>query len=174
MRRVFCLGGLLPSLLLVGCGGTAPLAPYQSAEGRFKVQMPGGTAQVKDQTGRNGVRTKAFAAEDRSGGFVVVYYDSPVPIPKDGPLLQQMLQAEAQGIYSGLGGTATNSKSITLTTGQQGLEYQANITKPRAGKVRGRTIIDGTRVYNIMAVGAASKVDSADASKFLDSFEITK
>lgn len=160
------------SLAYPGCSGNPPLSPYGSAKQGFHVLMPGGKARVTSETGRNGMECTVHAAGDSDGEIAVIHYDWPIPFTES--VAQKTMRRDIDQVVEAYGGHGVSSKPFTLPTGQTGLEYQANITKPRAGKVRGRTIIDGTRVYNALVVGTADKVDSADATKFLDSFEVTK
>jgi len=156
-------------VLCLGCGET-PLTEFKSPDGKFTVLFPG-TPKTSEQTGKAGVKVKSFECASSSGSFLINFYDSPVPIANDPALHDKFTPLEAQGLVTGLGGTMGPTNVVKLQDKYQGVEYSSDVTKPRTGKLRGRTFIVDQRVYNLIVVGKEGTVNSELATRFFDSFK---
>ena len=63
-------------------------------------------------------------------------------------------------------------KKVTID-GIDGMEFEAEVTKPAKGHAAGRIFLHGKRVYEVVALGKI-RADSSKVQKFWDSFKIEK
>jgi hypothetical protein len=155
---------------IVAGGADKKLTEYKNAEGKFKILFPG-KPKLETTRGLNNVMVYVFSVEAADWAYTLNYYDSPVALGTDN--LPTLLSAEIDGIYKGLAGKKAAQKLIKIQ-GNQAAEHAGTITKPRDMTVRGRSVIVGDRVYNILVLGSADFVKTDSAKKFLESFQVTK
>jgi hypothetical protein len=143
-----------------------PPKAYRNDAGKFRVQFPGGTPRQTTVTGRHDVKVTSFEVHAPDGSYVVNYHDVAHDTPAD-----RTLEAETDDILAGLGGTRNALGPASLGK-QPGIEYAADVTRPRPLKLRGRSYLVGTRVYNTLLIGTPEFVSAERATAFLNSFKL--
>jgi hypothetical protein len=126
-----------------------------SAEGRFKVQMPGKPVE----------RTKLWILQEGGNAYAVSYCD----LPMDATELQ--LDAVVDRVCGKSGRKLIRSTETTLQQKYPGREVTAEV--PGGTMLRARIFIAGRRLYQVVVDGSKAWVNSVDREKFLDSFVIT-
>jgi hypothetical protein len=146
--------------------------PFESTKGKFKVQFPPG--QVHDLTQEIdtplGKQTAYIYAVDVRPGFGCLAGYSDYPEVALNTPAQHTLAGVRHG-HANNGTILTDSEITCGTEKHPGREYV--IEKPR-NFWRYRTVLAGTRLYQLMVMGTREEITSKEADQFLDSFEITK
>ena len=166
MMRSGTLWAMACGLLLVSGCGKAEFKEFASADGRFKVQMPG-TPQEKTETVA-GATMKIYTLREKDGAYVVGFLDLPIPSGESEAQLQARLDGSRDGAVRGVGGTLTSESNITLSGKYPGREVQADIPSKK-GVLRARIYFVDQRLYQMIVTGTKPWATSADATKFLDS-----
>jgi hypothetical protein len=155
-------------LALSGCGGPS-FKEFSSADGKFKVQMPG-TPKETSQT-QGDVKLKMFIVEEKNGAYAVMYAD--LPFPEDlPPAVQAMsLNGSVESMTKGANGKKIASSEIKLADKYPGRSVEADLPD-KGGKLNGRIYLVGKRLYQVLVMGKGDFSKSEAATKFLDSFEL--
>jgi hypothetical protein len=144
---------------------------FVSAEWGFIAKFPSEPKTQRPQAAGGALTTFSVEAKDRV--LMVVAADAPVGDDESAAQTQARLQSGQDRAIAGFGGTLKSSSEVTLA-GHPGREFTAAITKPVVGQVRGRVYLVGKRLYQVMAVGPAAYVNSADARALFDSFRLAE
>jgi hypothetical protein len=167
LRALFAAG------LLAGLGATAladelELNPYISADGKYKVLLPGEVkTSDKKLAGTITKTASAFASSDAA--FAVSYADLTVDVPAD--QLKSILAGYVKTL-TGPGGKIVTAKDCTV--GADKLAGREALIQQPKNFLRVRATIVGKRLYQVIAAGPKDFVTSKDADKVLDSLEIIK
>lgn len=164
--KLVCVVGLF--LSIAGC--KSQLKEFASAEGRFKVMLPG-TPEEQSRTTSN-VVTKLYAIEDREGAYVVGFADLPAGIVPSDDKISDLLKKARDGSLRKINATLTKDTSITLAGKYPGRELEGDIPS-KDFVLRARIYYVDGRIYHILAVGTKSWANSADATTVLNSLTIT-
>jgi hypothetical protein len=156
-------------LLVSGCG-KAEFKEFASADGRFKVQMPG-TPKEQTQTAA-GVTMKIYTLEEKDGAYAVSFADMPIPAGESEAQLQARLDGSRDGMLRNTGGILTSESKINLSGKYPGREVQADIASKK-GILRARFYLVDRRLYQVVVTGTKPWATSANATKFLDSLVLT-
>jgi len=165
--------------LLAACALLAPAVSakdfqeYSSADGKYKVQFPG-KPKEQTQNAPGGIAMKIAGVEERTGAYMVMYSDMPIPEKEPDAKIQDRLEGAILGIVQNNGGTVMKKDRTTLNGKYPGRDFQAKITRPMAGMVRGKIVLVGRRLYQVMVLGTTEFAGSADATRFLNSFALTE
>jgi hypothetical protein len=159
----------LLGLASAGCG-EKPLEPFKSPDGKFSVMFPG-TPKTQDRIGHNDIKFTSFSVEGLSWGYFVTHYDLPGTIKVTPNNLMEILNAEIDGAFRQAQGEKKSSKPVRLQDAHDGIEFAGIFAKPQKMDVRGRMFIVNNRMYNVMVLGSADRVNSDMATEFLGSFK---
>jgi len=164
-------------LIVSGCSKTGSnnsneFKEFASAEGRFKVLMPG-TPKEESQAAA-GTNMKTYSLTEKEGAYMVAFADLPLPKGMKEPEIQKRLDGARDGMLSNVGGKLTNSSKITLSGKYPGREVQATLPKQQDGLLIAKIYFVNQRLYQIMVTGTKAWAGSADATKFLDSLVVTQ
>jgi hypothetical protein len=165
-------------LLLVGLGVLAvvllarrgELREFTSAEGRFKVLIPG-TPRPQNQNAA-GMVLKAFAVEQWGGAYIVAFADVAIGANEPAWQTEQRLNGSRDGALRNVNATLVREGKVTLQGKYLGREMEANLPNQK-GVIRARFYIVGSRMYQMMVVGTPAFTRSATADRFLDSLTLT-
>ena len=159
-------------MLLAASGCQRPMTEFTSTEYKFKAKFPG-TPTAQEQTA-SGVKFKMFMTEARNGAYAIGVADMPIPANEPTELIEKRLDGARDGAIRNSNGTLQSSNPLTLAGKYPGREFTASITKPTQGLLRGRIYLVGARLYQVLVMGKDGYVNSAEASAFLDSFQLVE
>ena len=165
-RVVFGLA--LPLLI----GQSAPWRQFAPKEGGFTVSLPAAPKEKKDK-----LKLPAGAADvtlflcEAPGEvtYVVSVTDYPPADVQGGE--EQRLRHARDGAVKNSQGKQFHERKIALD-GHPGREVW--ITTPGDGMIHLRLYAVGPRLYQTMAVGPKSQIETKDTAKFMDSFKLKK
>jgi hypothetical protein len=149
----------------------AAVLEFTSADGRFKVQMPGTPKEGSQASG--GATMKTYSIESRNGAYVVGYADLPIPANEPEAAVQERLDGARDGAVRGGNATLSNSYRITLAGKYPGREFSATLNGTK-GILRAKVYLVKGRLYQVMVIGTDSFANSSDSRQFLDSFALTQ
>jgi hypothetical protein len=158
------------SALLVASGCKPPMTEFTSTEYKFKAKFPGKPTE-QEQTAV-GIKFKMFMTEARNGAYAIGVADMPIPANEPTELVEKRLDGARDGAIKNSNGTLKSSNPIKLAGKYPGREFTASITQPTQGLLRGRIYLVGTRLYQVLVMGKDSYTNSAEASAFLESFQL--
>ncbi len=159
-----------------GCGGSSTPAPYTNEAGNYRVLTVGSTKNSQQKVPSPAGELNLFAMENIDANKTtrtVIYTDYPVQLMQSkGP------EAMLEGGVRGMGGqwNIESQKPIVLD-GHPGRELQFSLSGPNVpekGAGRARLYLVGSRLYQVIIVGPASKVTAAELSDFVSSFELLR
>jgi len=150
---------------------------YRSAEGRYSVQLPAGKASDDSSKGSLGELGEAAAlthsvALANGSAYGVVCFDlSPEVAAKGADAVFEAMKNALPLVGLGQGAKVLSEKKISLGD-VMGRDW--TIDCPQNGsKARAYHFLAGNRLYHVVAIGPAGKLDDKDAQTFLESFRIT-
>jgi hypothetical protein len=149
--------------------GSGSLREFVSAEGKFRVMMPGAPTQKRQQLGP--ISLAMYTLENRDGAYMVGYCDVPIPANEPEAMTQRRLDGAREGAIRNINGGLIKENRIWLHGREPGREIEANV--PGKGIIRARFYVAGRRMYQVIVIGTPALVHSADATRFLDSFSRT-
>ena len=154
---------LILSCLLSGCERRREENWVRISEAGFAVMMPGQPFRTEDPG------AAIYRLEHGEEQYVVSYY--PLLASEQGRVEQAFEQARNKFYTTvGNGGTVVEEHPITLE-GHQGREYIIEV--PRHGRViRQRIYLTGSTAYLVGVSRLSRQSFSADAERFLNSFEL--
>jgi hypothetical protein len=162
-------GFLLMFVLAIGCSGVT----FQefSPDGKFKVLMPG-TPKDSSKT-EKGVQVKIWASQaGRSGALLTSVTELPVAAVDAGQA-DEVLDEAAKAQMAGMGATGTKSTKIMLNNKYPGRAVDGTISpQGTSGTASSRIYLVKNRLYQLLALGEGAFANSADSTKFFDSFQI--
>lgn len=172
MLRLLTICALVAgSVLTGGCKKQAQFQEFASADGRFKVQMPG-TPTEKTETAA-GTSMKTFVIEDKNGGYMVAFADLPIPAAESEQQLEMRLDGARDGALRNVNASLTKENRIKLNGKYPGRDIEATIPDKK-GALREKMYVVNQRLYQVLVIGNPSFVNSAAATKFLDSFALAQ
>ena len=166
---------ILVSAIAVARAQDAEWKPFTSDKGRFTATFPGKPMEqfqsVKLPGGKS-VEVVLYVLELKKGegSLAVGFTDYPAEVFKTGTDDKRLEHARDGAVLSAKG-KLRSEKKITLGSAA-GRELL--IESETRGNVRTRLFAVKNRLYQAMVVGPKKLVDSKEASKFLDSFQIAK
>jgi hypothetical protein len=175
MRRALLVCAFAGTLLaFAGCKrvdlDNTPIREFRSAEGRFTVQVPG-SPKEESQTVL-GMTMKVYTVEGHDGAFAVSYADVPIGDNESSWQISQRFDGARDGMLRNAGGKLTREYALTLQGKYRGRGIDADVPA-KNGKLRARVYIVGKRFYQLLVVGTKERVESANATRFLDSLTVT-
>jgi hypothetical protein len=128
----------------------------------FSVLFPG-TAKASQQSA-NGVDVVVYGCETADANYVVGYFAFP-------PGMTLTLDAVISSLVSQTKGKLLSQKNIQLAS-YPGREFTAKL--PSGALMRQRFAVVNARLYQVGIDGPASVVDGSDATRFFDSFKLSR
>ncbi len=171
MNKTIVVCAVAGTLLMVSGCDKGEFREISSTEGRFKVQMPGSPTEKTDYA--VGVAMKTWMLEFADGGYAVAYADMPIPAGESDYLTQKRLEGARDGMVRNINGKLTRSSQTALQGKYPGRDVEAELPGDK-GILRASIYLVGQRIYMMMVLGKRAWVNSADASKFLDSLVVTE
>lgn len=157
----------LSAAMLAGCSPTYNWRDYTSADGAFKVLFPAKPATHTRGIDLGGIKVDMTmtAAEVEGTTFAVGTAVAP-----DAALAQATLPAMRQALLRNIGAVDTGEKKGAAPDSMP-LELDA-VGKGNSGPVRivGRFVAKGTRVYQVIVMGAPGAMPPEHTEQFLSSF----
>jgi hypothetical protein len=166
---------LLFCLYLTGPISTATgqeFKQYASSDGRYKVLFPGAvkTDVLEVTAGKTKLPLTIDTVELRGGtAFLVTFIDAPDDVAKQ-PASTRL--DKVRDGNKGDSGKVVEEKDLTI--GPEKYAARDVLIEKGDGCIRNRIVIAGNRLYQVMITGKKDVVTSPSASRFLDSFEVTK
>jgi hypothetical protein len=151
-------------LTLAGCD-RHPWQEYRSAEGHYRVEMPG-RPQIENHTIKPGKLTYTMTTAVVSlhgGAYLTAWADLPVGIDPE-------MRKQVQFIADRYGATVTGTESSELA-GSPGLAFTLTTTKP-PGEAAGRLWQFKNRLYLALVLGDRVRADDSDVVRFFESFKL--
>lgn len=149
--------------------GNLSWRPHQSAQGRFRVELPGvPKLQSKPIATNMGMITLQMEGVelDRNTGFMVMYNDYPAHMPFDA---EGSLQGAVMGLQSQ--GVSSSGSTPVECDGHPGREVY--FTAQHAGKSvhgRARLFVVGRRLYQLHYLGNSGTEQHPNVERFFNSF----
>ncbi len=159
---------LFGAMFVTGCG-QAEFKEFTSQEGKFKVQMPGTPKKQEQET--FGAKLVTYSVEQRNGAYAANFADMPIPAGESAEKLEDRLDGAQAGALGNIKAKLIDSKKVTLENKYPGREFNGELPDNK-GMIRARVFLVNTRMYQIIVIGTKSFVNSADASKFLNSLTL--
>ena len=158
--------------LLKGAGPDIEYKLFASTDGRYKGLAAGPVkTETTDVKTPGGTRKLTLDSVELPGGiiFMVTYVDVPDDVAKadPGPRLDRVRDAN-----KGAEGKLISEKSTTI--GEEKWPTREVVIEKPTGFVRNRIVAAGPRLYQVMIQGPKEFVESKDADRFFDAFEVTK
>ena len=144
---------------------------FTSAEGKFRVEMPGTPTQ--ETVYAAGFPLITFRVEEEDGAYGVAYADIPMIQGISSTQLSRALDSARDGMISNVHGKFLGESKIRLDGKHPGREVRAELPI-KDGLIKGRLYVVGSRIYMVMVTGLSNWVNSANAKRFLDSLEVTR
>jgi hypothetical protein len=154
--------------------GVARSADYSSGEGKYSVKFPAApkviTQNTKSAVGDLTVNIATYANSE-GNAFMVSYTDFPALATKE-----ENHATLFEGIRNGAKGSdgklVGEEKEIMFGPDKlPGREFTIEKGKQR---IRFRVVLNGSRVYQVAAIGTEAFATGKEGTVFLDSFQITK
>jgi hypothetical protein len=158
-------------------GDDGPAAgPFKSAAGRFEVTFPGRPTErtTTSQTALGEVEIKLTLADLKDRVYMVGYYDFPAGSVTD-KNRKKVLKAAQDGSVKKVQGKVLSEREVTV--GEKKLDGRESVVEHGNRKgvySRSRILFDGDRHYILTVLGTVEGVKGDAATKFLDSFKVTK
>jgi hypothetical protein len=143
---------------------------YLSKDGKYAVKFPP-DSKVKPITQKVADLDLHFILVQVDGKeFAVMYGDLPARLANT--RASDLLDAGQKNIGSGSGAKVIEAKDIEF--GRENYPGRDIVAEKDGNKVRARVVLVGQRLYTVLVAGPKDFAISKEATRFLDSFEITK
>jgi hypothetical protein len=170
MKRWGIAAAVVCGLVLAG-GCKRELKDFTSAEGKFKVKMPGTPKESSQAVA--GTNLKMYSVEERNGGYMVAFSDVPMGANEPEAQIQSRLDGARDGMIRNVNGKLQSESKVTLQGKYPGRDVRADIPDKK-GVLRCKFYLVDRRLYQVMVVGTPSFCDSSEANQFLDSLAVTQ
>jgi hypothetical protein len=153
-----------------GRGGLKKFETFESAEGRFSVSMPANPEKVTETmySVAGYINFTMFAADSKEFGFVAGYSDYPAYFIESSDPMEN-LGWIAEGVALEVNGKLVN-ETVLENFGTAATEFQVDITDK--GTLTSRLILDGKRLYQLIAMFPPERQNEKKMAEFFDSFKI--
>lgn len=171
MTRSGLLGVLTLGVLFVGGCAKPEFKEFNSATGRYKVQMLGTPKEETKEAA--GMTMNIASVQQRDGAFLVSWTDMPISGTESPAELETRLDGSRDGSLGNIQAKLTKETKIKLNGKYPGRDIEADLPGGK-GSLHFKVFIVGKRLYQVMSVGSSSWAKSADTTKFLDSFVLVE
>ena len=165
-RRVLML---VSAAAFAGCGDPPPTG-YVSKADQFRVGFPTDPRVIDQPTG--GIPSRLYTAEAPNGAFTVRVIDIPLAADAVAAATDKLLDEARDDLVRSVGGTLTDGSAVALAGKYPGRTVTATTAPPKAGVLRARVYLAGTRLYKVSVFGKGEFANSDAATAFLESFMI--
>ncbi|WP_146449378.1 hypothetical protein [Bythopirellula polymerisocia] len=149
----------------------AQLTEFRSKEGKFSVHLLGEPVHETTEVGDAKETQHQFSTPAAQGVYLVSYQDNPNLKGKPPKEMELALESGRDRLLGAFEGELLESKSLKLNEVHPGLNFR--LTIPRAqGEARCRFYMVGTRLYQILVIGAPDFVNAEQATEVIDSFKL--
>jgi hypothetical protein len=161
-------------LVAIGFAGCAEPQPpeFVSKEYKFRVRFGGVPAAIDQPDGS--IPSKLFTVSSPGGAYTVRAYNLVVEPEQAAKQQSELLDEAKRDLIRSVGGTETWGESVALGGRYAGRSFTATTAAPKAGVLRARVYLAGTRLYKVSAFGPPGFADAPAATAFLDSFTVTE
>jgi regulation of enolase protein 1 (concanavalin A-like superfamily) len=177
ITRIGRSGGVALAALIVIAASGADESEFTSREGNFRVELPARPKLTKQkmQSPAGSVTTHLFVARTKAQvTYSVLYADQPPALIKP-EAVDGMLDRAVEGLLESSKARATDRRAIELNR-QPGREVRFEFDPPRGQREKGvggvRAYLVGRRIYQVWALGPASKLPAETLTAYLDSFAL--
>ena len=167
------LGFIVFALALTASGCQPAMQDFTSQQHGFKARFPG-SPKEQSQPGPMGIQMTMYMVESKNGVIGVAVADMPIPERESDAEIQARLDGSRDGALQNVGGSLKSSTAITLNGKYPGREFTGTITKPTTGQMRAKIFLVNKRLYQVLVMGTDSYANSANATEFLNSFQLTQ
>lgn len=169
------LSVLLPIALLqaVEVQEITDLTDFTSEGGEFSIRLPGEPLYEKTTVGDAQETQHQYTVPMERGVYLVSYQENPNLEGKGPDELASALVSGRDRLQEVFQGELVESKSIALDKTHPGLQFRFTIPAAN-GEARCRFYLVGTRLYQLMALGAPDFAQSDQATQVIESFKLLK
>lgn len=146
---------------------------HADADGKYKVFFPA-KPKLSAVKGRANLTIYYSAVERADSTLTVNYYDIPVDLPGNDDFVKRGLLSEARTLLTRSGGELKDHRYVKFQKDYWSIEYGGPVAKPFPAQMRARSVAVGKRIYNVVVLGSPDFIKSEAATKFFDSFQVTK
>jgi hypothetical protein len=150
--------------------GPQKFREFTSAEGKFKVEMPGSPSE--ETINAAGIAMTSYRIEEKDGAYGAAYADLPIPGGASPRQISLLLNSARDGAIRNVNGKFKGESQIRLENQYPGREIRADLPT-EDGILKARMYLVQKRVYMVIVTGRSAWVNSANAKRFLDSLEVT-
>jgi hypothetical protein len=167
------------SLCLAACGTAEPakwvdVAPDGAG---FAVSLPEQPKREQhiSATPSGDVQTDVYSADRPGGGFYIVVVEWLPPTTDSEGASAVILDSACERTAGSALGTLA-SKKVIVVGNRPGREVEIDVpstSAPGGGKIRGRIVLAGNRLYQTLALVPKGEITAETTNHFLDSFRLT-
>ena len=156
---------------LAGCA-EAPPPEFVSKADKFRVRF-GATPQIRERMVADR-RAVSYTVEEAPGARSVSVMELPIKGDEAPGFSSWALNSAKDDLIRSADGKELTSTSITLVGKYPGREFTARLADPVGGLMRARIWLVDKRLYQVTVIGTEGYANSATATAFLDSFQLTE
>ena len=156
-------------IAFAGCGDPPP-AGYVAKADRFRVGFPSDPRVIDQPTA--GIPSRLYTAEAPNGAFTVRVIDIPLAPDAVAAATDKLLDEARDDLVRSVGGKLTDGSAVALAGKYPGRTVTATTPPPKAGVLRARVYLAGTRLYKVSVFGKVEFANSDAATAFLESFMV--
>ncbi|QEG34953.1 hypothetical protein [Bythopirellula goksoeyrii] len=151
----------------------AELVEFKNQAGQFSIGLPGEPLYEKTTVGDAQETQHQYTVPMEQGVYLISYQENPNLEGKGPKELASALVSGRDRLQEVFQGELVESKSIALDKSHPGLQFRFTIPAAN-GEARCRFYLVGTRLYQLMALGAPDFAQSDQATRVIESFKLLK
>ena len=155
------------ALMSAGCAEPQP-PEFVSKEHKFRVRF--GAVPAAFDRPDNGIPSNLYTVSSPDGAYTVRAYALPLTSEQAAEASGKLLDEAKRDLIRSVGGTETSGESVVLAGKYAGRSFTA--TAAKAGLLRARVYLVGTRLYKVSVFGTPDFADAPAATAFLESFAV--
>lgn len=149
------------------------LIDFESEKGEFKIRLPGKPSHETTEVGNAKETQHQFLVGTEQGAYIVSYQDNPNLAGSTPAQLTAALESGRDRLVEVFGGKLLKSEEVQLDKTHPGLDFRVTIPQAK-GEARCRFYMVGTRLYQILVVGAPEFTKSEQATAVIESFKLLR
>jgi hypothetical protein len=147
------------------------LTEFKSNPGKFTIRLPGKPQQEDVEVGAAKEKQHQFTVDAENGAYIVSYQENPNLQNNTPKQIAAALESGRDRLKEVFHAKLLESKPTTLNKTHPGLNFRLKMAEPK-GEARCRFVMVGTRLYQIIAIGEPTFVNSNEATQVMDSFKL--